>query len=66
MTDRDIFLQSVPADAREDLAFSRWQENNRIGTHAEGCDAWGRAHYECALRRIVELEAQLKHRGDTT
>lgn len=59
MTDRDIFLRDVPEDVREDLAFSRWQENMRIGTHTEGCHAWGISHYECAKRRITELEAQL-------
>lgn len=24
----------------------------RMGTHSEGCWAWGPEHYECALRRI--------------
>lgn len=26
-------------------------------THAEGCWSWGPRHYECAERRIAELEA---------
>jgi hypothetical protein len=25
-------------------------------THAQGCHTWGHRHYECALRRIKELE----------
>ena len=33
--------------------------NERMVTHAEGCHTWGSSHYECATRRIAELEAQL-------
>lgn len=36
----------------------RYEENrfSRIGTHAPDCHKWGPGHYECALRKIKELE----------
>jgi hypothetical protein len=35
----------------------RQDEQPHAGTtHAHGCHAWGRQHYECAIARIKELE----------
>jgi hypothetical protein len=29
---------------------------SRIGTHSDDCWAWGPQHYECAMRKLKELE----------
>lgn len=38
----------------------RWEQHRagRQGTHAPGCWAFGPAHFECAISRIVKLSAE--------
>lgn len=40
----------------------KWEQNRaeRIGTHGPGCEKWGPAHYECALRAIERKDALLR------
>lgn len=54
------------SDGEKDAEIARlrkalyYEENRfqRIGTHASDCWKWGPNHYECALRKIKELEEQ--------
>lgn len=57
LSDYARFKREVSAEERDTLAFAKWQEQNRIGTHGPGCWAFGRAHYECAVREIEALLA---------
>ncbi len=40
----------------------KWEQNRaeRIGTHGQGCEKWGSAHYECLLRSVERKDALLR------
>ena len=40
----------------------KWEQSRaeRIGTHGPGCEKWGSAHFECALRAIERKDALLR------
>lgn len=38
---------------------ARLRRDDRIGTHSPDCWSFGPRHYDCATRRVAELEAKL-------
>ena len=48
--------KALPAEERDELGFARWREEQRIGTHCDGCWAFGPRHNECAQREIARLQ----------
>lgn len=64
---KDYFLEDVldevkelkaEIDRLETCLIYEEHRGSRVNTHADGCYEWGPGHYECALKRITQLESQ--------
>ena len=55
-------LRTQHAEIERLSAAIKWEQNRaeRIGTHGPGCEKWGSAHFECALRAIERKDALLR------
>lgn len=55
-------LRTQHAEIERLTACLKWEQNRaeRIGTHGPGCEKWGPAHFECAVRAIERKDALLR------
>jgi len=51
-------IESAEIDRLKQQIRYQDQRDGRIGTHSPTCYSFGPAHYECALRKIEELESE--------
>lgn len=51
-------IESAEIDRLKQQIRYQDQRDNRIGTHSPTCYSFGPHHYECALRKIEELESE--------
>lgn len=54
-----LFLKSEQRIAELEAEVARLRRDDRIGTHSPDCWSLGPKHYDCAARRVAELEAKL-------
>lgn len=59
-------LRTQHAEIERLTACLKWEQNRaeRIGTHGPGCEKWGPAHFECAVRAIERKDALLRQAAD--
>ena len=51
-------IESAEIDRLKQQIRYQDQRDGRIGTHSPTCYSFGPHHYECALRKIEELESE--------
>ncbi len=59
-----VGVRVIPPEAASRIAEleaenARLRRGDRIGTHSPDCWSFGPKHYDCATRRVAELEAKL-------
>lgn len=54
----DNLIEEAQEEIERLTACLKWEQNwlSRVGTHSDGCWAWGPGHYQCALRHIKDVE----------